>query len=382
MKTFSFKADKKELADALVKSKAIAPQIVVMFAAPGFFNGQKDIEKACADAGVNVIGCSTAGEISADGVSDDSFSVMAIHFDATDVKTAQAQLTGTESSRQAGLRIGQQLAAPNLSSIFVLSPGLNVNGSEFVRGISDAVGKNVVITGGLAGDGTSFGKTHTLLNGKVYEDHAVAFGLYGDKVHVRSGSRGGWKPFGAVRRVTKAVGNVLYELDGKPALKLYKEYLGDKAAGLPASGLLYPFAILREEDRQETGLIRTILDVDHQAESLTMAGDLPQGSLVSLMYADTDSLVDGAGEAAEEASIKGRKGNSATLLVSCVGRKIIMGGSVDEEVEAVIRAIGANSVFAGFYSYGEICPFSETGFSELHNQTMTITHISEEDVAA
>jgi hypothetical protein len=185
-----------------------------------------------------------------------------------------------------------------------------------------------------------------------------------------------------VRRVTRAAGNVLFELDGKPALKLYKEYLGDKAAGLPASGLLYPFAILREEDRQETGLIRTILDVDHKAESLTMAGDLPQGSLVSLMYADTDSLVDGAGEAAEEANFKNRRGNSATLLVSCVGRKIIMGGSVDEEVEAVVNAIGKNSVFAGFYSYGEICPFHQTGFSELHNQTMTITHIAEEDLAA
>jgi hypothetical protein len=382
MKTFSFKSDKKGLADALMKAKAIAPQIAALFAAPGFFKEHKDIEKACADAGINIVGCSTAGEISADGVSDDSFSVVAMHFDATEVKVARAQVTGAESSRQAGRRIGQDLAAPDLTSIFVLSPGLNVNGSELVRGISDAVGKNVVITGGLAGDGTTFGMTHTLLNGHVYQDHAVAFGLYGDRVRVKSGSRGGWKPFGPVRRVTRATGNVLYELDGKPALKLYKEYLGDKAAGLPASGLLYPFAILREEDRQETGLIRTILDVDHKAESLTMAGDLPQGSLVSLMYADTDSLVDGAGEAAEEASMKGRQGNSATLLVSCVGRKIIMGGSVDEEVEAVMQAIGKNSAFAGFYSYGEICPFSETGFSELHNQTMTITHISEEDKAA
>ena len=381
MKTFSFTSDRKGLAEKLGEAKGIAPQIAVLFAAPGFFADQ-DAGKACAAAGINIVGCSTAGEISATGVSDDTCSVIAMHFDSTEVKIADAALTGAESSRQAGLSIGQQLSAPNLSSIFVLSPGLQVNGSELVRGISDAVGKNVVITGGLAGDGTSFGKTHTLLNGKVYEDHAVAFGLYGDKVRVRSGSRGGWKPFGPVRRVTKAVGNVLFELDGKPALKLYKEYLGDKAAGLPASGLLYPFAILREEDRQETGLIRTILDVDHKAESLTMAGDLPQGSLVSLMYADTDSLVDGAGEAAEEASMKGRRGNSATLLVSCVGRKIIMGGSVDEEVEAVVRAIGKNSVFAGFYSYGEICPFSETGYSELHNQTMTITHIAEEDLAA
>lgn len=381
MHTFSMKSDRAGLADALAKAKAIAPQISVLFAAPGFFKSGQDVEKDCGASGLNIIGCSTAGEISGEGVSDDSFSLVAMHFDATDVKTAEAALKSPEQSRQAGQEIAKKLNSSKLSSIFVLSPGLNVNGSEFAKGISDGVGKNVIITGGLAGDGTTFSSTFTLLNGKVHGDYAVAFGLYGDKVKVRSGSRGGWKPFGPIRRVTKAVSNVLYELDGKPALKLYKEYLGDKAKDLPASGLLYPFALLREEDRQETGLIRTILAVDEKAESLTLAGDMPQGGLVRLMHADTDSLVEGAREAAEEATIRDRKGGSATLLVSCVGRKIIMGSDVDEEVEAVIGEIGKNSAFAGFYSYGEICPFSQTGFSELHNQTMTITHISEEQAA-
>jgi hypothetical protein len=173
----------------------------------------------------------------------------------------------------------------------------------------------------------------------------------------------------------------LYELDGKPALKLYKEYLGDKAKELPAAGLLYPFALLREEDKQETGLIRTILAVDDATESLTLAGDMPEGGLVRLMHADTDSLVEGAREAAAEAGSSGRKDGAATLLVSCVGRKIIMGSEVDEEVDAVMAEIGKNSAFAGFYSYGEICPYSVTGVSELHNQTMTITYISEDQAA-
>lgn len=381
MQTISVKSDKAGLEAALAKAKTILPQISVLFGAPGFFKDKADVEKICGAAGMAIVGCSTAGEISEEGVSDNSFSLVAMHFDATDVKTCEAQLKSPEQSRHAGQDIGKKLNSSKLTSIFVLSPGLNVNGSEFAKGISDAVGKNVIITGGLAGDGTSFANTHTLMNGKVHGDYAVAFGLYGDKVKVKSGSRGGWKPFGPIRRVTKATANVLYELDGKPALKLYKEYLGDKAKDLPASGLLYPFALLREEDRQETGIIRTILAVDDKAESLTLAGDMPQGGLVRLMHADTDSLVEGAREAAEEARISNRKGGSATLLVSCVGRKIIMGSDVDEEVEAVIGEIGKNSAFAGFYSYGEICPFSETGFSELHNQTMTITHISEEQAA-
>ena len=375
MKTFSVKSDRAGLADALAKAREIAPQISLVFAAPGFFTDKDGIEKAFAGAGMSTIGCSTAGEISVGGVSDNSFSLIALHFDATEVKTAEAALAGVQQSRAAGQDIGRKLNAPNLASIFVLAPGTNVNGSEFARGIAETVGKRVIITGGLAGDGTQFGGTHTFINGHVHSGHAVAFALYGDKVSVKSGSRGGWKPFGPIRRVTKAEANVLFELDGKPALKLYKEYLGEKAKDLPSSGLLYPFSLLREDNREDTGLIRTILAVDEAAGSLTLAGDMPQGGLVRLMHADTDSLVDGARGAAAEAGKA--DANSATLLVSCVGRKIIMGSDVDEEVEAVIAEIGSNSAFAGFYSYGEICPFSGTGMSELHNQTMTITHISE-----
>jgi len=381
MKTFSVTAGKNGISDALQKCKSVSPQVTLLFSSPGGFADKAALEKALADSGLAVIGCSTAGEISGDGVADDSYSLLALHFDHTEVRFAEAELGATAFSRRAGGDIGRQLAAPNLNSIFVLSPGLNVNGSEFAKGITEAVGDNVIVTGGLAGDGTAFGATATLLSGKVYADRAVAFGLYGDKVRVSSGSRGGWKPFGPVRRVTKSEANVLFELDGKPALDLYKEYLGDKAAGLPATGLLYPLSILREEDKEDTGLIRTILDIDHLKKNLTFAGDVPQGSLVRLMHADTDSLVDGARAAAEEAAHNGHKDSSATVLVSCVGRKIIMGADVDEEVEAVIDAIGRNSAFAGFYSYGEICPFAATGFSELHNQTMTITHISEDAAA-
>jgi hypothetical protein len=377
MKTLALKSNGLDLSGVLAKAKEIAPQVAIVFGSPALFKDGEKVSESCKTAGFNVLGCSTAGEISSDGVSDDGFSLVAMHFDATEVRTASTALSSAAASRQAGQDIGTQLKGPKLKSVFVLSPGLNVNGSDLVRGITDAVGTEVIITGGLAGDGTAFANTQTLLNGQVSGTRVVAFGLYGDKVRVKSGSRGGWKPFGPLRRVTKSAGNVVHELDNKPALALYKTYLGDKAAELPAAGLLYPFSIIRETDEKEIGIIRTILNIDHAANTLTMAGDLPEGSLVRLMHADTDSLVDGAREAAEEAQVKGAD-SSATLMVSCVGRKLIMGYDVDEEVEAVIRAIGKNSAFGGFYSYGEICPFSETGFAELHNQTMTITHITED----
>lgn len=337
MKTFSAKTSQSGLPEALARAKAITPQISVLFGASGFFADREGLEKTFQGAGLNVIGCSTAGEISGGRVSDDSFSLLSLHFDATEVKTAEAPLKNALASRAAGQDIGRKLAAPNLAGIFVLAPGLNVNGSEFTRGIVETVGKNVVVTGGLAGDGGAFAATFTFMNGHVHGDHAVAFGLYGDKVSMRAGSRGGWKPFGPIRRVTKASANILYEIDGKPALKLYKEYLGAKAKDLPASGLLYPFSLLRDDSREDTGLIRTILGIDDAAESLILAGDMPQGSLVRLMHADTDSLVEGARSAAGDAGGTA-PADTATLMVSCVGRKIIMGSDVEEEVEEIGRA--------------------------------------------
>jgi hypothetical protein len=141
--------------------------------------------------------------------------------------------------------------------------------------------------------------------------------------------------------------------------------------------LLFPFAMLGS-DHNEVGIIRTILGVDEAAGSLTLAGDIDPNGYLKLMHASTDALVDGA-EAAAQAAYDMQKsdGQGLALLVSCVGRKLVMGGRVDEEVEAVADVFGQGSTIAGFYSYGEISPFSRSVDCKLHNQTMTITYISE-----
>jgi hypothetical protein len=376
MKAVPFRSGKdNDLAAALAEAKKIDPQLVLLFGASTFL-ARPEAEDAVKKSGLTVVGCSTAGEISAGGVSDHSFSGLALHFDAVPVKTAKAPLPSAADSWRAGEDIARQLAGPGLVGVFALCPGLNADTIQFAKGLSSTLGGQVLITGGVAGRHGMLGNTHTILNDIFPDNHAVGFGLYGDKVRLRSGTSGGWKPFGPVRRVTRAEGPVIYELDGKPALPLYKEYLGAKAAGLPFAGLMFPFAVVSEQDRHETGLIRTIQDVDHKANTLTMAAVVPQGALVRMMHADNDSLVDAARKAAEDAS-RG-SAEKATILVSCAGRKIMMGSDVDEEIDAVMDVIGRNSPFAGFYSYGEICPYAPTGLSELHHQTMTITTISEE----
>ncbi|MBV6633557.1 MAG: FIST C-terminal domain-containing protein [Alphaproteobacteria bacterium] len=379
MKTVSFQAKADSLGNSLSALNGSKPDLAIVFGHRALLedaSNLKTLHEAMPTA--NLVGCSTSGEIYDDRTAENTLTVMAMQFEATPTKVATAAISGTsDSSKAAGQSLGEALKSDDLNSIMVLSPGLNVNGSALVAGIREACGEKATVFGGLAGDGTDFQKTVTVLNDKSFEDQVVAIGFYGTNLQVGTGSRGGWQGFGPIRKVTKADANVLYELDGKPALELYKQYLGDRADDLPASGLLYPFAIL-SEDQAETGLIRTILDVSEEEGSLTLAGDLPTNSLVRLMHADNDALIDGAEAAANDASVDDTDSNSAAICVSCVGRRIVMGNQVDDEVESVRDILGSQIPIVGYYSYGEICPFQESGFSELHNQTMTVTVLRED----
>jgi hypothetical protein len=355
----------------------INPQIVMAFGPVERIHNQdfSALTRAAFPQAV-VVGCTTAGEISKKGVSDNGLVLSAVHFDKVKVKAAKVHCKTMQDSRAAGEELGRQLAGSDLKLSFVLSPGTNMNGTELVNGLKLGLGPDCIITGGLAGDGGAFAKTYTFLNGVADDRQVVAIGFYGDSVRVGCGSMGGWKPFGPARQVTRIDGNVLYELDGERALDVYKRYLGPYASGLPAAGLRFPFAILNDNEDQ-TGLIRTILGVDEQSGSLTFAGDIPLGGLVRLMHAEPDGLIAGALGAAELSLKTHADPNGFGILVSCVGRKIVMGDDIEDEIDVVKKALGKNSVLAGFYSYGEICPF--TGFTEckLHNQTMTITWLSE-----
>lgn len=322
-------------------------------------------------------GCSTAGEISAAGVADGTLVVTAVHFDSVDVQQSTTVLHGMEDSQAAGVRLAQSLPQEGLRAVIVFGQGVAINGSAVIAGLTSLLEEDVTITGGLAGDGGAFQKTLVLDDAGASSERLVALGLYGDKLQFSHGSFGGWSPFGPARKVTRAHNNVLYELDGESALTVYKRYLGEHAQGLPASGLLFPFAMLGS-DHGEMGLIRTILGVDEAQGSLTLAGEIDPDGYLKLMHANTDALVDGAEAAAQAAvAMQQSAGAGLALLISCVGRKLVMGGRVEEEVEAVGEVFGHGATLTGFYSYGEISPFTKSVDCKLHNQTMTVTHIAE-----
>ena len=360
-------------------SAASAPSpadLVLVFGARELLeSGERLAELADAFPAGVVIGCSTSGEILGTTVLDQTVTATAIDFEATTVRSVCVELGDAAASFEAGRGAGRALATPELRHLFVLSEGLNVNGSELVRGIATELPKGVEITGGLAGDGSAFQRTLVCLGRVARTGAVVAVGLYGERLNVGCASLGGWDAFGPEREVTRSSGNVLYELDGRSALALYRDYLGDHASGLPASGLLFPLS-LRHGDT--IGVVRTILAIDDAAGSLTFAGDIPEGAFARLMKANFDRLIDGSHQAALAARERFVSSPPQLgILISCVGRKLVLRGRVEEEVEAASEALGASVPLTGFYSYGEISPFTADARCELHNQTMTITTLSE-----
>ena len=321
-----------------------------------------------------IIGCSTAGQIHGTDVLDDGAIATAVRFDHTRIQVATSHVTAAGSAA-AGAALAAQLAAPDLVHILIISEGLDINGEALVRGLGERLPAAVSVSGGLSADGEHFRETCVLVNGEVHTNMVAAIGLYGSRLRVGCGSLGGWDSFGPERQITKSDGNVLYQLDGQSALALYKRYLGDHAADLPASGLLFPLS-LRTRD-VSAPVVRTILSVNEADQSLTFAGDVPTGGYVRLMKANFDRLIDGAvGAGRVSADALGTPVDLA-LLISCVGRRMVLRQRVEEEVEGVRDIVGGQAAIAGFYSYGEISPFTPNARCELHNQTMTVTTLSE-----
>jgi hypothetical protein len=359
------------------EQSSFSPQLVLLFGEGQHLqNAELIAPLRAAYPQAYFLGCSTAGEIHDTCVSDGTLVATVIQFERTQVIGHCLQLVEDDSGFQAGQALAQKFDPASLQHLFVLSDGLHVNGSELVRGIVAALPTGVTVTGGLSGDGDRFDDTVVMGADTTQSQAIAAVGLYGDRLQVDFGSLAGWSPFGPLRRVTQSQNNVLYELDDQSALDLYKTYLGDHADHLPASGLLFPLNVWPEPGDEP--LVRTLLAVDDAEKSLTFAGDVPEGATVQLMRCSLNRLVDGAAQAAEISLTNIPRGEpELAILISCVGRKLVLKQRVEEEVESIRDVLGDNTVLTGFYSYGEIAASAKGHAPKLHNQTMTITTFAE-----
>lgn len=358
-------------------ARAINPQLVLIFATPSLVKSPEILHFAKEKyPNAFLLGCSTAGEIANGIIEEEGLVVTAIEFEHTTLEKHSVTLNGASDSVRVGEALVNQFSKEGLKHILVLSEGLNINGTQLVEGMRSVLPKEVNVTGGLAGDGADFSQTF-VIDGKqgASGNRVIGLGFYGEQIKIGYGSYGGWDIFGVERLVTRAENNVLYEIDNMPALALYKSFLGDLASQLPSSGLLFPLS-LRTNNVDEP-IVRTILAVDEEKQSLTFAGDIPEGSYVKLMKANVDHLIDGANRAAERAKAAFADEVEFALLVSCVGRRLVMKQMTEEEIEVVHEVVGKSAVLTGFYSYGEISPSKHGAPCYLHNQSMTITTFSE-----
>ena len=319
---------------------------------------------------------STAGEIYQESVLDNSVVAVALEFDKTVIQSNTVNIKDHKNTYEAAISLGKKLPKDDLNYILVFSDGSLVNGSELVKGLSTQIAKNILITGGLAGDDANFESTLVGLNKQPIQGDIVAIGFYANNLTVTHGSQGGWDIFGLQKRVTNSSSNILLELEDQNALDLYKKYLGEESKNLPGSALLFPLSVTIPG--ATIPVVRTILSINEEDKSMTFAGDIPVGSEVRFMKANFDKIINAASSAADQTKISNNKEPDFSLLISCVGRKLILGSRIDEEIKSVYKSFQGNTIMAGFYSYGEISPVVAGGKCQLHNQTMTITSFYED----
>ncbi|MEN8136973.1 MAG: FIST N-terminal domain-containing protein [Bacteroidota bacterium] len=366
--------------DTELEEFSFNPDLILLFVSPSFKNLDllKNFRELYPDS--IITGCSTSGEIEDINVHDHSVVATAISFDKSRVEYNEVYVPSINKSRLAGTELVDKFEQKGLKHLFVLSEGLNINGTSLVNGLKHQSDQQYSITGGLAGDETKFGRTFVITNDmEIRENMITGIGFYGDDLKVGYGSLGGWDSFGVDRIVTKSRGNILYEIDGEPVLDLFRNFLGDQAKNLPATGLLFPLSVRIKAN--DNPVVRTVIAMNEEEKSLTFAGNIPKGATVRLMKANMERLINGA-EGAAELSIEdiGNTHTDLAILVSSVGRRLVLNQLIEEEVEAVRDVIGEDATIAGFYSYGEIAPYISGTKCELHNQTMTITTFSESDI--
>jgi hypothetical protein len=361
-----------------VPSKNEASQWVLLFgsrkiAANKEFRAQ--IKEAYPNA--YIMGCSTSGEIAGERIHDHAMVMTAITLDHSSLEAKLLNIQDYADASALGQAAISSLTKEKLRHVFVISDGHTINGSELVAGIQSEVPKGVTVSGGLAGDDDRFEETLVWFDEQMGTGLVAIVGLYGESLSFGCGHLGGWRAFGPKRIITKSKANIVYEIDNQPALALYKEFLGDYATGLPASALRFPLSLQYDDNQGE--VVRTILSINEDDNSMVFAGNVGEGLEVKLMHASYENLLDGAEGALELAAASlGKNVPQLSLLVSCVGRRLVLGQRSEEELEVISDSLPDDCVTTGFYSYGEISPIETTGKAALHNQTMTITLMSEE----
>ena len=366
----------RRLGESLQRRLGQTPDACWLFCAP-LAGMDALIQGICESAGTDqLVGCTTSGEISGSGLSINSAVLAGIVSDDIDFEIVTIPELGKDSEA-AGRRLAESLSATP-ACIHIFSDGLTGNGCAILRGIAAVFGDSVPVSGGAAGDNGEFRKTCQFGAGRIYTDAVCGIAFHGD-FGVGVGVHSGWAPVGLPKRVTRAIGRVVYELNGEPALDVYERFLGPHARKLPVIGVEYPLGFVRgrmEANAHESYVLRASMSVNHNDRSITFAGEIPEGAMVNLTCGDKSSILDAAALAARDvkSAIGGRK-PGIIFCYSCMARRIVLGPRTTEEISRIRTEFGPDIPIVGFYSYGEFCPMGSPPVNCLHNESLTLSVI-------
>jgi len=373
---FSREAGRK-MGEDLIEKLGQPPNACWLFASPG--KGLKSLVKGVFEsAGTRILtGCTTAGEISTAGFSTGSAVLGGIASDCIGFEIVSAHDISRDSE-QAGRDLAEAFS-DSVRYVQLFSDGITGDGTAILKGMSDTFSKVIPVSGGTSGDGGKFLKTWQFKGDRVFTDAAMAIGFTGD-FKLGTGFRSGWAPIGLPKKVTRAAGNILYELNGESALNVYERFLGKHAKNLPAVGVEYPLGLIGQF-KDHTGndhlLLRATMSVNREEGSICFAGEIPDGAMVYLTCGDRTSLLDATEEAVRMAMADlGRTARPHLVFIySCMARKILLGLRTKEEFERVRSQFDPAVSVLGFYTYGEYCRVKRDGPSLLHNETATLAVI-------
>lgn len=364
-----------------------------IFAAMVFFGAEYDPEPLASTLatllpGVSIVGCSTDGEITADGLSVDSVVLILLSSPSMTARAAHFAGLTPENSLQAGREIASSLASERGRALMLFPDGLTCNGSDIIRGAQEVLNSSFIMAGGTSGDRGRFQKTFQIQNGKAHSTSLVGLMLESDTpLEIGFGVMSGWKPIGIAKTVTHAEGNVVYRIENETALDVYSTFLGDKASQLPAIGVEYPFGLVDESGRvgekgfrdgDEYILLRAPMAVDRSTGAIQFAASIPQGAKIKMTRAKSTEIIEAAREAASR-SLQHLTGKpDAVFFFSCMARKVVLGRKTDQEIMAAREVYGESIPMIGFYTYGEIANCGENApICRFHNETATFLAIRE-----
>lgn len=344
-----------------------------------FVSGHLDIEAAVAGLrsqlpeGTPLVGCSSDVEVDTRGAIRGSVAALGLSLPGITARTFQVP-ANPDDKYAVGRAVGELLAGTQPCVVIAFPDVLEGNATGFLEALSQAIGPKVPIIGGAPGDGARFQRTFTILDGTIQRSGASGVALYGP-IEVAVAALSGYVPLGAARTVTaRAASNVLLELDGRSALEVYREYLGDRASEMPGVSIEFPIAVMAPAQGDasipsEIQLVRAVFAIDEARGALILGGDVPERAVIRVARAVREHIVRGAQECVTRA-LTAMPAPELALVFSCASRIIAMGARYRDECRGAFAALPTALTKFGFYTFGELSPLD--GVNHHHESTFTV----------